>query len=157
MSEVIERELGWEDEIENEGSPFVLLPAGEYDFVVEGFERSRYAGSEKVPPCNQAILTLGVTGADGRHAQLSCNLFLHSKFEWKLCQFFTCIGQRKHGEKLRMNWPAVTGAHGRIKVSVRKYTKRNGDPGESNDIEEFIEPTGAAAAPPVPAWSQGAF
>ena len=42
MSEVIERELGWDDEIEKDGPEFVLLPEGDYSFEVVGFERARH-------------------------------------------------------------------------------------------------------------------
>ena len=56
----MERELGWEDEIENEGSPRRVLEAGEYPFTVESFERVRFAGSEKVSPCPQAIVHLRI-------------------------------------------------------------------------------------------------
>ena len=61
----MERELGWEDEIENEGSPRRVLEAGEYPFTVESFERARYAGSEKVPPCPQAIVHLRIDTPEG--------------------------------------------------------------------------------------------
>ena len=44
---ILDQELGWEDEIENEGSPRRVLEPGEYPFTVLGFERARYAGSEK--------------------------------------------------------------------------------------------------------------
>ena len=50
-------ELGWDDEIQNEGG-YEVLPEGDYTFRVEKFERARHAGSEKIPPCNKAILTL---------------------------------------------------------------------------------------------------
>ena len=68
MAETIGRELDWDDEIENEGGGWVLLPEGEYDFIVEKFERGRHEGSAKIPPCNKAVLTLGMDCADGRHA-----------------------------------------------------------------------------------------
>ena len=45
MSEM-ERELGWDDEIEKDSGEFILLPEGDYDFTVESFERSRHGGSE---------------------------------------------------------------------------------------------------------------
>ena len=35
------RELGWEDEIENEGSPRVVLEPGEYPFTVQSFVQRR--------------------------------------------------------------------------------------------------------------------
>ena len=52
MAEYMERELDWDDEIERE-SDFVLLPEGDYDFTVTGFERARHEGSEKLPPWKQ--------------------------------------------------------------------------------------------------------
>lgn len=117
---ILDQELGWEDEIENEGSPRRVLEPGEYPFTVLGFERARYAGSEKVAPCNQAILHLRVDAPDGE-SEMNVNLFLLKRFEWKLCQFFTSIGLRQHGEKLRMNWAAVTGKTGRCRITKRTY------------------------------------
>ncbi len=152
MAETIGRELDWDDEIENEGGGWVLLPEGEYDFIVEKFERGRHEGSAKIPPCNKAVLTLGMDCADGRHASVDCNLFLYDRFEWKLCQFFTSIGARKHGERLKMNWGQVPGARGRCKVKIRDYTKRDGTPGQSNEIDAFLDP-----AEQKPAWTAGAF
>ena len=32
------RELGWDDEISREGGEFLLLPEGDYNFVVESYE-----------------------------------------------------------------------------------------------------------------------
>lgn len=150
----IERELGWEDEIENEGRPRRVLEAGEYPFVVEGFERARYAGGEKMPPCNQAIVHLRIDAPEGS-ASMNVNLFLHSRFEWKLCQFFTCLGLRQHGEKLRMNWQAVTGRTGRCKITKRTYKDRNGVDREANDVDEFLDPVSSAAQ--AGGFTPGAF
>ena len=154
----IERELGWEDEIENEGSPRRVLEAGEYPFTVESFERARFGGSEKVPPCPQAIVHLRIDTPEGP-ANINVNLFLHTRFEWKLCQFFTCLGLRQHGEKLRMNWQAVTGRAGRCKVTKRTYKDRNGVDREANDVDEFLDPAGAPAASSAPqsGFTPGAF
>ena len=103
------------------------------------FERARHNGSEKIPPCNKAVLTLFLRGPGGS-GDVQTNLFLHSKFEWKLCQFFTAIGQRKHGETMRMNWGAVTGASGYCHVGVRKWMGNDGKERESNEIAEFYDP-----------------
>lgn len=152
MAEAMGRELAWDDEIENESGGWVLLPEGEYDFVVEGFERGRHNGSSKIPPCNKAILTLGINSPQG-HASVTCNLFLYDRYEWKLCQFFTSIGARKHGERLRMNWNQVLGARGRCKVTVRPYTGNDGKERQANDIDRFLEPENNQA----PKWKAGAF
>lgn len=152
MAEAMGRELAWDDEIENESVGWVLLPEGEYDFVVEGFERGRHNGSSKIPPCNKAILTLGIDSPQG-HASVTCNLFLYDRYEWKLCQFFTSIGARKHGERLRMNWNQVLGARGRCKVTVRPYTGNDGKERQANDIDRFLEPENNQ----TPKWKAGAF
>lgn len=152
MAETIERELGWDDEIEHDGNGgYLLVPAGDYDFTVQGFERGRYSGSAKIPACNQATLKLEIATSQGT-AIVLCNLFLHSNAEWKLCEFFTSIGQRKHGEKLKMDWQKVQGARGRCKINIRKWVNDKGDEIQSSQVAEFYEPTKAA-----PAFTPGAF
>lgn len=156
------REFGWDDEIQHDSSPFQVLPEGDYNFIVKKFERARHGGSEKIPACNKAILTVAVFN-EGAQGEVQTNLFLHSKFEWKLCQFFTAIGQRKHGEAMRMNWGAVPGATGVCHVGVRKWTGSDGKERESNEITEFYDPENApaisvsqpqAAQRPAPNWSE---
>lgn len=149
------RELGWEDEIENEGSPRVVLEPGEYPFTVQSFERARFAGSEKVPPCPQAVVHLQVNTPEGP-APMNVNLLLHSRFEWKLCAFFLSLGLRKHNEKLRMNWPATVGRSGRCKITKNKYTDRSGVEREGNEVE-FLDPIGAPSTPPAGGFTPGAF
>ena len=57
----LDRELDWNDTIEKDGDEFVLLPEGDYDFEVISFERGRHPGSEKLPPCNKATLSIKLT------------------------------------------------------------------------------------------------
>lgn len=158
MENNLNREFDWNDEIENE-SEYTLLPEGDYDFTVVSFERGRYAGSTNLPPCNKAILTIRVESPQGK-TTLKHNLFLHTKTEGLLSEFFIAIGQKKHGEKLRMNWNAVTGARGRCKVYVDKWTGNDGTEHESNKIKRFLEPakaTGTPAAPTQRAFTPGSF
>lgn len=156
--ENLDREFGWDDVIENDGKGWVLLPEGEYPFTVQSFERKRYGGSAKLPPCNQAELTIEIDGGDLGKATVFHSLFLHTKTEGLLCAFFTSIGQRKHGEPLRMNWPAVIGAKGRCKVYIDKWTGRDGKEHESNKIEKFLEPKESEkATPAAESWKPGAF
>ncbi|MBQ5545091.1 MAG: DUF669 domain-containing protein [Clostridia bacterium] len=133
-----ERELDWNDNIENDGEAYQLLPEGDYDFEVIRFERGRSKGSDKLPPCNMAILTIQLSGG-GLSTVVTENLVLHTKMEWKLSQFFCAIGQKQKGEKVRMNWQAVLGAKGRCKVGVRSYQKQNGEDGLTNEIKKFYE------------------
>lgn len=131
-----ERELGWDDEIEKDSSDFVLLPEGDYDFVVESFERGRHNGSEKLPACNKAMLKLRIDTPDGT-ALINHNLFLHTKTEGMISAFFTSIGQKKKGEKIKMNWNAVIGAKGRCKVGIYEWTGTDGEKRQGNDIKKF--------------------
>lgn len=127
-------ELGWDSAIENDSPDYIILPEGEYDFTVKRFERGRHNGSDKVGPCPKAILTLGIDTPQGE-ATVRKELLLHSKLEGLLCEFFTCIGQRTHGQRVTMNWNAVPGAHGRCKIGTRVY---NGN--QYNEVKKFLEP-----------------
>lgn len=150
MSEyTTEREFGWDDEIQNDGSPFQVLPEGDYDFRVEKFERARQSATDKMPACNKAVLTLSVFNAEAK-GTLKTNLFLHSRYEWKLCQFFKAIGQRPHGEAMRMNWNAVPGASGTCRVETRPWKDRSGKEREGNEIAEFYDPQERPVQPPEP-------
>ena len=138
MSENMEKELDWDSEIENESPNFITLPEGEYEFEVISFERARYAGGEKLPPCNQAKLKLKIETPEGV-TTISNNLFLHSRTEGLLSAFFNCIGQKKHGEKTQMNWGRVIGAKGRAQIGIRTYNEK-----EYNEVKKFLDPAEAA-------------
>lgn len=159
MDNNIEREFAWDDEIQNDSSNFVLLPDGDYSFKVTGFKRARFAGSEKMPPCPMAVLDIQVSGDAGRSTIIH-NLLLHTKLEWKLCEFFTGIGQRKKGERLKMNWNTVIGSSGKCRVITHTYTKRDGTEGRSNQIDKFYEPEAASNAStnaPASGFKPGTF
>ena len=127
-------ELGWDDEITKE-SEFITLPEGEYDFIVESFERGRFEGSEKMPACNKANLTLKVP-YEGEQVTVKDSLLLHTKTEWKLSEFFKSIGHKKSGEPLKMNWNLVPGAKGRLEIS--QYTGKNGN--VYHQVKRYLEP-----------------
>ncbi|MPN11925.1 hypothetical protein SDC9_159234 [bioreactor metagenome] len=146
MSTENERALGWDDEIEKE-SEFILLPDGDYNFEVTAFERARHAGSANLPPCNKAVISLKVYN-DNNSTTIKHNLFLHTKTEGMLSEFFKAIGQKKHGEKLRMNWNAVIGSKGRCKVFIDNYKNDKGEDRQSNKIKRFYEPDNSTAQPP---------
>lgn len=143
QNEFLDRALDWDDEIENENE-FTLLPEGEYDFEVIKFERGQHNGSEWTPPCRKAILTIKIYGKNGTSTIIKHNLYLHTKYEWALSAFFLSIGEKKHGEKVRMNWPAVPGAKGRCRVIITTNEK-NGN--QYNNIKAFLAPEKAPAQP----------
>lgn len=133
-------ELQWDSTIEKDSAEFTLIPDGDYPFKVMSFERGRHNGSDKLPACNKAILTLEVYGPET--VTMKHNLFLHSNTEGILCSFFTCIGQRKHGEKLSMNWNKVVGSTGKCKVIVKEFesNKEAGKMLKGNEIKKFYPP-----------------
>lgn len=161
----IPHELGWDDEITNDSSNHVLLEEGDYTFTVTAFERGRFPGSAKIPPCNKAVLTLAVDSPQGT-ASVKYDLILYSTLEWKLSEFFRAIGQKKHGEPLRPQWNELVGAKGRGHFKPRTYTKKDGSEGKANDVERFYDydPASLDLGPgwsdvgsvPTP-WDQGAF
>lgn len=133
----IPRELGWDDEISKDSPDFVVLPEGDYNFEVIEFERARHPGSDKLPPCNKAIVHIKIEGEEGvsviRH-----QLFLHTITEGLLADFFKGIGQRKKGETISMNWNKVVGSKGRARVGIREW-----DGKQYNEIKRFYEPEGS--------------
>jgi hypothetical protein len=133
------RELGWDDQIENDSPEYILLPEGDYNFEIVEFERGRHGGSEKLPPCNKAIVHVKITAPEGS-TTIKHNLFLHTKTEGILCSFFSAIGQRRKGERITMNWGKVVGSTGRCKIGVRTWKNDEGKEMTFNEIKNFYEP-----------------
>jgi hypothetical protein len=131
------RALEWDDYIEHDGSDYILLPDGDYDFEVIDLTKSRHGGSEKLPPCNKVSMKLKIDTPAGVTI-INHHLFLHENVEFRLCAFFKAIGQRQKDEKYKMNWEKVVGSKGRANVSSRKYTD-NGVERETNQIEKFYD------------------
>lgn len=130
--------LDWNDSIETDGNEFVLLPEGDYNFLVTGFERGRFPGGPKVPACNKAMITVQVTTAEGI-ATVKFDLLLYRSLEWRISAFFRCIGQKKHGEKLTMDWNKVMGSIGRAHFKQRTYTNQYGEEKTVNELDRFID------------------
>ena len=130
--------LEWNDSIENDGQEYILLPEGDYNFTVIDFERGRFNGSAKIPPTNKAILTVQVESKEGI-ATVKFDLILYRSLEFRLSGFFRSIGQKKHGEKILMNWSKVVGSKGRAHFKQRSYVNQNGEEKFVNDVDRFID------------------
>lgn len=156
-----ERELGWDDEIKNDGPDFEILPEGDCDFEVLSYERARHGGSENLPPCNKAVVSIRLISAAGQ-TTIKHNLFLHTKTEGLICAYFTGCGLRKHGQKINMNFDKSVGCKGRCKVGIRKFTNDKGDTLRFNEIKKFYEPKAESessqpAASAAPDYTPGQF
>ena len=130
--------MDWNDVIENDGQEFIILPEGDYNFVVSNFERGRFPGSAKMQACNKASLTLQVETEEGV-ASIRTDLILNRMLEWRISAFFRAIGRKKQGEKLAMNWDNLIGAKGRAHFKPRKYNDRDGNEKQANDVDRFYD------------------
>lgn len=135
----VERELGWGDTISKD-SEFITLQPGEYDFVVEKFERGRFDGNDKMPACNKAILSLRITSPTGVPVTVVHNLLLHTRTEWAISEFFRSIGQKVKGGQVSMNWQLVPGSKGRCKIYNDEYKGNT-----YNKVKNFLDPQTPAA------------
>ena len=117
-----EKEYDWNDTIKNDNK-FVELEPGDYDFVIDHYDRARSQGSEKMPPCNMAIVYFNVKSPDGTSVSIRENFILHSRLEWKLSELFCSVGLKQKGEELKMKWDALPGMTGRCQVSLDPDTK----------------------------------
>lgn len=151
-----EFELTWDSEIEDTGPSFTLLPEGNYEFEVVHWERARYEGGPKLPPCPMAVIHLRVTAPNGDSTTLQHRLFLHSRTQGLIFDFFVAIGLMQRGEKARMPWNQIVGRRGRAKVGVRTWVGNDGQERQSNQIERFYDP-GEGAVPTTTAYQAGNF
>lgn len=160
------RELNWDDPISQEEMELPFLPEGDYPFQIVSLEKSRHQPRDggKLPPCNMAILTVRITDRmTGRTVDLRHRLYLHTSMEWRLCEFFSAIGQRQKGEALKMDWSRIVGSTGLCKV--KKQERRDGR--DASEIDRFYPaydlPAGAPAAvptayqQPAPAYAAPAY
>lgn len=132
-----DRELDWDSEIVKD-SEYIILPAGLYQFTVEGYERAQHTPSPnnpnaKLPSCPKAIISIKIDANEGEKT-LKHNLFLHSSVEGMLSAFFGAIGFKKKGEPLKMAWNQITGATGVCKVVVKDSSNGN----QYNEIKGMI-------------------
>jgi hypothetical protein len=155
MTDTNERVLGWDDEISNDDqSPAVLLKPGDHDGEIVSLRKGRHQAKAdakangKLPDCPKAEVTVRFR-QDGEDVDVKTNLFLHSRCEWMLCQFFRSIGQRTSGEPLRPKWNEVIGSRCRCKTKQRNYTKADGEKGTANEIVGFIDPKPGGQQPPA--------
>ena len=136
MADINNTAFDWDSMIEEDGGSgeYRVLPEGNYRFTVVNFERGHHEGSAKIPPCPKAILTLEVEGPDGP-AKCVRNLFLCKHMERMMSDFFRCIGMKKRGEKVRMDWDKVVGAQGIAHFKPSEYKGK-----AYNELAYFCDP-----------------
>ena len=154
MAEDLGKALDFEDEITKENE-FELIPDGDYNFTVLSYERGQYEPKEgaKMCACPTVSVTLGlrITNSDGNTEQRETrhNLFLNTKQEGKISEFFEGIGLKKKGEPFKMAWNQIVGKTGKLRMGSRPGT--NPDT-KYNDIKKFY-----MKDPSAKGWTKGAF
>lgn len=145
MAEMQDVALDWDvceaDPDDGSHGGWTLLPEGFYPFRVERMERERYQGSQKMPQCPLAKLTLAVTGADGRDTTVQQRLYITRNQLWKVSRFMESVGRGRNGAgKVIIDWGGIEGTGGFVKLKVRSYTGRDGQERQTNDVEWFVKP-----------------
>jgi hypothetical protein len=149
--------LGWDDEGQVQESSYDVLPEGEYTYEVVNFKREHFGGSAKMSACPVAALQLKCTNVEnGMTVTGFCRLYLNSKVQWRISNFFKSCGlldpNAAEGASMPMSlFGQVVGCTGRVKVKVTKSTN-NGKTYENNDFN-FV-PRKAGTAPAAPAQQQ---
>lgn len=151
--------IGWDDEIVNDGSEFIYLEEGDYDFTVESYERGTFKGSAKIPQCPKLELKLKVSTPQG-NTTVNYDLIMWSTLEWKLAEFLRAIGMKKHGEPNKIIWGNLIGSKGRARFYTRTYKKQDGSEGKANDVRRMYDhqdPAWVAEAEKAPQAGFGGF
>ena len=121
MSEYLDNEtFDWDSEIEQDGQEYITVAPGDYTFTVTKVDRKNFKGSDKMPACPMVEIS-GTIDVPKGTATFRERLFLLKSFEWKLSGFFRCLGMKKHGEKLKMDFPGAVGRKGRARFTTRDY------------------------------------
>jgi hypothetical protein len=145
MAEMQDVALDWDvceaDPDDGSHGGWTLLPEGFYPFRVERMERERYQGSQKMPQCPMAKLTLAVAGTDGRETSVQQRLYITRNQLWKVSRFMEAVGRgRNEAGKVIIDWGGIEGMGGFVKLKVRSYTGRDGQERQTNDVEWFVKP-----------------
>lgn len=136
MSTSNDERLAWNSPTSQEAKEFTILPENTIvDFTVVGFERATTSKGD-----NMAKLSLLCKTADGLEATLRENLVLLRRCEWKINQFFTCVGLRKHGECSVPKWDMLKGSKGKAKLGIEQWEGRDGNTYDRNIIKDYLEP-----------------
>ena len=142
----------WDAPLDDEGRDFAILPKGEYRFAIPSkpIIRSVSKGG-KTEGAQMGKLELLIFALDDVNYEKPLgigfdNLIRHTSTDWKVCQFFTAIGERKHNEVIVPPWDMVPGASGRAIFYPDKYEGK-----ESMKVDKYLDPEPTTAPAQAPA------
>lgn len=143
------REIGWGEDIVGEEQQFVLLPEGEYDFIVDSVNYIRKTVDNVTCGYSEVVCRIKTPEGD---VIVKTNIKLVQKMMWKITEFFVCLGMGQVGQKFKTDWPATRGRTGRLKLSNRDYNQK-----KYNQIDKFLapaQPKPTTTAVPQATWPQ---
>ena len=142
----------WDAPLDDEGREFKILPKAEYRFVVAQKPIVPVTSKgDKTKGAPMARLELIIYALDDVNFENPLaigfdSLIRHTSTDFKVCQFFVAIGERKHKEIITPNWAMVPGATGLAIFFPDKYEGK-----ESMKVERYLDPPSTEALAQAPA------
>lgn len=125
-------EMDWDTPIDDKPARELLLE-GDYDFMIDHFDRAQFDGGKKIPPCSMAVVFFNISAPGGGETQIRENFILHQSLMWKISQLFISVGLMREKEKGYVpEWGKLPGLTGRAKITVD--TDRNDPEKKYNHI-----------------------
>ena len=131
-------ELDWDSTIDQDEQQYVVIPEGDYDFVVDHIDRT-FVGdnSEKYRGAKMATVYMNIQVPGQDAVTLRENFILHSNFAWKIGSLLVSTGLKKKGEPIQGNyWSKLPGTRGRCQIVQNKGNNGN----TYNNIKVFYAP-----------------
>tara|TARA_R110002074_G_scaffold105742_4_gene228404 strand:+ start:2504 stop:3250 length:747 start_codon:yes stop_codon:yes gene_type:complete len=135
--------------IQDDGQDFVLLQAGTYAFHVIDFEQGEYQDKKSNGKVRKRIIVHLQIDHDGVKHTIKDYLPLKRSMEWKFCQLFKGIGDRKKGDPLVMDWQSIRGKGGMVKIKVDSFkSSTDGSMKQSSKVDRFLDPSESSTTGP---------
>ena len=130
-------ELDWDSTIEKDENEFHLIPAGDYDFVVDHIDRTFVGDNSDYKGAKMATVFMNVQVPGQDEVSIRENFILHSNFAWKIGSLLVSTGLKKKGEPITGNyWSKLPGTRGRCQIVQNKA--KNGN--TYNNVKTFYAP-----------------
>lgn len=145
--------LGWDSVIEDVPKEEKMqLEPGEYEFVVASLEQDKWKPEVKgVGGFPYARLTLAIMIDGEQVTEVTTNLTLSVKNQWRIREFFASIGMPiESGKAFAPKWNKVEGRKGIVKLDKDEFTGRNGEKIKTNKVKAFVEAKVKADASDIP-------
>lgn len=130
-------ELDWDSTIEKDENEFQLIPAGDYDFVVDHIDRTYVGDNSDYKGAKMATVFMNVQIPGQDEVSIRENFILHSNFAWKIGSLLVSTGLKKKGEPITGNyWSKLPGTRGRCQIVQNKAKSGN----TYNNVKTFYAP-----------------